>query len=184
MTRLAGLNPEDMNAAQRAVYDEIVTGPRGGVHGPIAQLLHCPELCNHVQRIGTFLRFKGQLSPMHRELAMSIVGRHYSSQYVWVAHVRHARTAKLPEDVIQALIARRRPDFHGDADLECIYDVTEALLKGGALEQGLYDRALKRFCKEGVIELVAIAGQFSLLSMVSNLFDIEPRHSDTAKLPD
>ena len=184
MTRLAALQPDEMDAAQRAVYDEIVTGPRGGVHGPIAQLLHVPELCNHVQRIGTFLRFKGQLSPAQRELAMSVVGRHYSSQYVWVAHVRHARTAGLAEDIIQALIARQRPDFRGDAVLECIYDVTQALLQGGTLESGLYDRALGTFGKEKLLELIAIAGQFSLLSMVTNLFDIEPRHKDTALLPD
>ncbi len=184
MTRLAGLDPVDMNTAQRAVYDEIVNGPRGGVHGPIAQLLHCPELCNHVQRIGAFLRFQGLLSPMQRELAMSIVGRRHSSQYVWVAHVRHARTAKLPEDIIQALIARRRPDFHGDADLECIYDVTDALLKGGAVDPQIYERAMQRFGKEKVLELVAVAGQFTLLSMVTNLFAIEPRHKDTALLPD
>ena len=175
MTRLAALNPEEMDAAQLAVYDEIVNGPRGGVHGPIAQLLHTPELCNHVQRIGTFLRFEGQLSPMHRELAMSIVGRHYTSQYVWVAHVRHARTAK---------IARKRPDFRGDADLECIYDLVTALLKGGTIERNLYDRALQRFGKEKLLELIAIAGQFSLLSMVTNLFDLPPRHTDTALLPD
>ena len=184
MTRLAGLKAEEMSTAQRAVYDEIVTGPRGGVHGPIAQLLHCPELCNHVQRIGGFLRFQGQLSAMHRELAMSIVGRHHSSQYVWVAHVRHARTAKLPEDIIQALIARKRPDFHGDAHLECIYDVVNALLKGGSLEPALYDRALQHFGKEKLLELVAIAGQFTLLSMVTNLFDLPPRHTDIALLPD
>jgi len=183
MTRLAALKPEEMTAAQRTVHDEIVSGPRGGLHGPIAQLLHCPELCSHVQRIGAFLRFEGQLSAMQRELAMSIVGRHHTSQYVWVAHVRHARTAQLPEDIIQALIARRRPDFLGDGDLECVYDFIQALLAGGAVEQALYDRTLQRFGKEKMIELVAIAGQFSLLSMVTNLFDIEPRQKDTALLP-
>ena len=113
MARLAAPKPEEMNAAQRAVYDEVVAGPRGYIDGPLAELLHIPELCRHVQRIGAFVRFSGQLAPPHRELAMCMAARHLSSQYVWIAHARQARMAKLPEDIIQALIARRRPDFHG-----------------------------------------------------------------------
>ncbi len=183
MSRLAAPKPEEMNAAQRAVYDEVVAGPRGYIDGPLAELLHIPELCRHVQRIGAYVRFNGQLPPMQRELAMCMAARHISSQYVWVAHARQARMAKLPEDIIQALIARQRPNFHDDGDLECVYDFVQNLLKGGAVEQGLYDRAVKRFGKEKLIELVAITGQFTFISMVSNVFDLESRHKDTAKLP-
>lgn len=183
MARLAAPKPEEMDAVQRAVYDEIVAGPRGYLDGPLAELLHIPELCRHVQRIGALVRFNSELPPMHRELAMCMAARHLSSQYVWVAHARQARMAKLPEDIIQALIARQRPNFQGDDGLECVYDFVRNLLDGGAVEQKLYDRALKRFGVQKVIELAAITGQFTFMSMICNVFDLESRHKDTAKLP-
>ena len=183
MTRLAPPKPEEMTEAQRAAAAEISAGPRGGVSGPFGLLLHSPELCNHVQRIGAFLRFNATLPDDQREFAIIMVGRHYTCQYEWVAHVRIARDAKLPEHIIQALAHRKRPDFKGDADLEAIYEFVSALLKGGTVEQGLYDRTMKRFGKEKVFELVGISGFYSIISMTLNTFDVEPKFKDEPLLP-
>ena len=42
MERFPLLAPDAMSAAQRAVYDSIASGPRGGVRGPFIALLHNP----------------------------------------------------------------------------------------------------------------------------------------------
>ena len=44
MKRIADLDADQMTPPQRAVYDEIVNGPRKGIRGPLSVWLHRPEL--------------------------------------------------------------------------------------------------------------------------------------------
>ena len=45
--RFPALKPEQMTDAQRAIFDEMSSGPRGGVNGPFRPLLYQPELLAH-----------------------------------------------------------------------------------------------------------------------------------------
>ena len=57
--RFKTLTPETMTPEQRAVAEAIQSGPRGaGLRGPFNALLRSPELCDLVQRVGAYVRFK------------------------------------------------------------------------------------------------------------------------------
>ena len=43
MPRISLPTPETMNADQKAVYDKIVSGPRGKIQGPLRAALHNAE---------------------------------------------------------------------------------------------------------------------------------------------
>ena len=51
MQRISALDPDALDADQRAVYDAIANGPRKGVRGPLAVWLHRPLLAHLFQRV-------------------------------------------------------------------------------------------------------------------------------------
>src|SRR6059036_764333 len=63
----------ELTDAQRKVYDEIAGGPRGGVRGPFNALLRSPQLADHAQRMGEYIRFNSSLPPRLNEFAILVV---------------------------------------------------------------------------------------------------------------
>ncbi len=62
MPRISQLNPAEMDAAQKAVYDNILAGPRDSLRGPFHAWLHSPELADRAQHLGAFCRFSTSLN--------------------------------------------------------------------------------------------------------------------------
>src|SRR3990170_300825 len=91
MSRLPPLEPARLAPDQRRVYDAIASGPRGGVRGPFLALIHVPELTDRIQHLGEYLRYGTSFPPRLSELAILVTARHYTCNYEWQAHVRHAR---------------------------------------------------------------------------------------------
>ena len=52
MPRLPEFDETKLTEAQKAVYERISSGPRGGVRGPFKALLQAPELGDLVQAVG------------------------------------------------------------------------------------------------------------------------------------
>ncbi len=46
MARITLAHPENMSAEQKAVYDKVVSGPRGVVQGPLLAALKNPALAD------------------------------------------------------------------------------------------------------------------------------------------
>src|SRR6185503_740428 len=58
LRRFSVLSENEMDPAQREAYRGIVSGPRGGARGPFNALLRSPELAEHAQKLGAYIRFK------------------------------------------------------------------------------------------------------------------------------
>lgn len=183
MARIAPLEPEQMSEAQRAARDEIIAGPRGRFGGPFALLIRDPELCTHAQRMGAHLRFGGTLPDALREFCILAVARHYRAHYEWGAHATIGLKVGVSGDVIDALIDGRRPPFP-DATFEAAYDLIQALLKGGTVDEKIYRRASDSLGESGLFEVIGIAGFYSLISMTLNTFDVEDNHEGIPRLKD
>ena len=111
----------DLDERQQQVFDDIASGPRGTVPWIFHLYLNSPELASHVQRLGAFCRYGTSLPPRLSELAILVVANHWKADYEWSIHAREARKAGLPDEVIAAIEAGRRPAFD-DADAELVYD--------------------------------------------------------------
>jgi 4-carboxymuconolactone decarboxylase len=183
MARIEYLEPDEMTEAQRAARDEIIAGPRGRFGGPFALLVRDPDLCTHAQRMGAYLRFGGTLPDALREFCILTVARHYKAEYEWGAHATIGLQVGVSRETMEALIDGRRPEFP-DATFEAAYDLVQALLKGGALDQGVYNQANDKLGEAWLFEVIGIAGFYSLISMTLNAFDSKSTHEGIPRLKD
>src|SRR5262249_56549780 len=108
MSRLPAIDPAQLNADQRKVYDSIASGPGGGVRGPFLALIHVPELTNRIQHLGEYLRYNTSYPPRLSEFAIIIAARHFNCQYEWHAHAPLAVKGGLNAAIVDAVKEQQR----------------------------------------------------------------------------
>ncbi|MFO1306081.1 MAG: carboxymuconolactone decarboxylase family protein [Burkholderiales bacterium] len=167
MERFPPIPDAALNDAQRAVAAAIASGKRGGVRGPFIALLHNPALTQHVQALGEHLRFHTRFAPSVLEIAILITARHWNCAYEWYAHEKIARAAGLAPAVIAALVAGATPDGL-DLESALVHDFACQTLQSGAPSDAIYAQAERHFGKDGVLDLLALVGYYSLLAFVLN----------------
>lgn len=170
MARLPEIPVAQLSAAQRLIYDQIAGARGGAVAGPFAIWLRVPQIADRANQLGNAIRLQGTLEKRLFELIVLITARYWSSQYEWFAHEEAALKAGLSSDIVQALRARRAPDFARD-DERLIFETITELYETRTLSQRTYDRALGQFGVELLIEAVTAAGFYAMAAMVINAFD-------------
>jgi len=181
MARISFPSPETMNAEQRAVYDDIISGPRARLVGPLRAALHNPALADRWQKMGALLRFGTSISARHSELAILVTARRWNSQLEWYVHATAAQVAGLPQAVIDAMLVAAPPVF-ADAHDAAVYEYARQLLQQGMVEEPAYQAVLGLFGEAGTVELTAIVGYYSMVAMTLNAHHI-PLPDDGAVAP-
>lgn len=180
MARVEDLKPETLTPEQKAIHDRIA-GSRGGtVRGPFAIWLRNPKLADAADKFGTTLR-NGDLDQRLFEIMVLVVARHWSAQYEWFAHERHARECNIAPDVIEAIRHRRKPSFDRD-DERLIYELVTEMNETRTLSQATYDRAVAMLGLDHVIELITSLGFYTMVAIMLNGFDA-PVPGDARPLP-
>src|SRR5947209_230852 len=170
--RFTTLTPETMTADQKRVADAIQSGPRGvGLRGPFNALLRSPELCDHVQRLGAFVRFGTSIPQRLNEMAIIMAGRKWTAQYEFYAHRRLALEAGLSPAIADAIAANQRPASMAK-DEETVYDFVSELLATGSVSDPTFQRVNDTFGERGVVDLVGAVGYYSLVSMTLNVAQV------------
>ena len=170
---------DEMTAAQREVADKIRSGPRAAVSGSAANAgnsvgspfnvwLRSPESADPIQQVGSYIRFKSSLGPRLNEFAILITAREWTSQYEWFAHHRLAMQAGLSPQVAQAVAEGKRPTGM-QPDEEIVYDFSRELHQTRRVSDATYARALQQFGERGVMDLIAVNGYYTLVSMTLNV---------------
>jgi len=162
------LTEATMTARQREAHQGIVSGPRKGAAGPFNALLRSPDVADRVQRVGEYVRFQTTIPAPLNELAILITGRFWSAQYEFWAHSRLARTAGLPDAIIDAVADGRRPSPMSD-DERIVYDFCTEMFRDKAVSDAAFKAVVNRFGEQGVIDLIAACGYYSIVSMVLNV---------------
>jgi len=180
--RFRKLAPEDMTGAQRAVYESIAGGPRGGVRGPFNALLRSPELADRAQKLGEYLRFNSALAPRLNELAILVTARYWTAQYEWYAHQKLGAKAGLNAELMAELAQGRRP-ARMDADETAVYEFCTELHEKKAVSDAAFQAALGRFGERGVVDLIGVSGYYTLVSMVLNVDRVPLPEGVPAPLP-
>lgn len=183
MARLAPLELEDMTPEQRAVADEIMAGPRGGLRGPFLPWLRSPELANHGQRLGAYARYGTSLPRNLSELAIIITGKHWTAQYEFFAHARLALEAGVAEEVVEAIRTGGVPSFE-DAAEQFVYDFVTEYFRTNRISDATYERGLAIVSERGILDIVAIVGYYSLVSATLNVFEVPLPDGVPAPLPE
>jgi 4-carboxymuconolactone decarboxylase len=162
---------EELDEAQRAVWDRVVSGPRGQVIGPLRAAIHNPELAARWSAMGEALRFNTSLPKRLSELAICVTGRRWSSQVEWWVHARVAAENGIAAEVLEAIRDGRSPRF-ADPQEALVYDFARALQLDGRVPDATYAAAREAFGVKGVVELTALIGYYTMVSMTLNAHGI------------
>ncbi len=165
MSRIPTFNESsDFNPAQRRVVDAIL-GRRGGrIPGPYRVSLHCPEITEVWHPLGEKLLLHSSFAPRLSEFVIILAARGMDCDYVFNSHMGHAVKNGLPQSVVDAMAQNRRPLFV-QADEEAIYDFCSELSRQKVVSDATYQRALELFGAPGIVELTALLGYYTMVSM-------------------
>ena len=169
MPRVEDLKPENLTPDQQAIHARIA-GSRGGVvRGPFAIWLRNPAIAEAADRLGSTLR-RGSLDKRLFEIMVLVVARHWSAQYEWFAHARHALKEGISPEAVEAIRHRREPQFTRD-DERLVYDLVTEMNETRTLSQPTYDRAVAALGLDNVIELITSLGFYTMVAIMLNGFD-------------
>ena len=168
--RVADLRPDELSPLQQQLRQDIA-GPRGGVvRGPFALWLRIPALADRANQLGNALRLEGTLDKRVFEVVILVVARHWSAQYEWFAHAQAAESVGVSTAVIEAIRQRAAP-ASPQADEQLAWALTLELNEQKHLSEASYAKVLAMFGTEGMIELVSVAGFYTMVAMMINAFD-------------
>jgi 4-carboxymuconolactone decarboxylase len=160
-----------LDEAQERVYNAITSGPRGEVVGPLGVWLWRPELADRAQRLGEYARYNTKLPPKLSELAILVVARFWGSEFEWCVHKKIALEAGLNPEVVEAIRVGKAPSLE-EQNQVVVYEFSRTLLEQRAVNDDLYERAIEVLGQETTIDLVAILGYYSLISLTINAFRV------------
>lgn len=171
--RLNAPDPATYNARQQEIHNEIASGPRGGVRGPLAVWLHRPDFAAKAQDLGKYCRYDTTLDPVLSELAIMVTGKVFGSEYEWQIHKGHALKTGLGADVIEAIRVGQTPAFP-NREQEMVYRVALAAHTERRLGDAIYAEAREVLGDLRLVDLVGMIGYYTLISLTINIFDIPP----------
>lgn len=183
--RLPLVKREDLDAEGQKAYD-MHTNPAGGtirgLKGPGGIGLHSPKLA-HVQRpAGRYLRFESGHSPRVRETAILISARESNSRFEWAAHEPEALKEGVPRETIDAIKYRKPLDGLDPVDA-IIIQLGRETFGARKVSSETYAKALKQFGVRGLIDLVALMGNYAATAALLTVFDMQLDEGETHILP-
>jgi 4-carboxymuconolactone decarboxylase len=160
---------------------EDVLGVFGRIRGPFSVLLHSPLLAERMLGIVKFNRDGCIVEGRLRSHAILAAVRERESAYVWSAQVGAAQRAGLDPTTIDIL--RAKGDVSGLPDDERdIVTLTRQLMRTNRCDYPAFNRLLNKYGTQWMVELIAIAHYFTVLSGVTNAFEV-PVPPDGDQLP-
>jgi len=155
---------------QRDLFDYLA-GTRGSVRMPFSVVAHSPEVARRVSHLGTYLRFESTVPNALNEVAICVVGRNFDSRHEFYAHRRLALEAGVSEATID-VIAYKKPVDGLSEDEAAVITYARQLLEDHKATDQVFDALRAKLGEQGIVELTAVIGYYSLMSMLLNGFEI------------
>ena len=180
--RLPVLTEEEMDPRQQELAARIA-GRRGAVRGPFRVWLHSPEMCERAESLGAFARFDSSLPKHLSELTLLMAARNWDAQYSWNAHVRQAIEAGIPEAAVKAIAEKREAVFDNEAD-QVFYRFCREILDEHFVTDDTFAAALAHFGSKGLVDTIGALGNFTMLGMCLNTFQVDLQADKAPPFPD
>lgn len=183
--RLPFVKREDLDAEGQKLYDTH-TDPKGGtirgLRGPGGLGLHSPKFSHATRPAGRYLRFESGHSPRVRETAILISARESNSRFEWAAHEPEALKEGVPRATIDAIKYRKPLDGLEPVD-QIIVQLGRETFGARKVTPETYAKALKQFGARGLIDLVALMGNYAATAALLTVFDMQLDEGETNLLP-
>ncbi|HXQ18856.1 MAG TPA: hypothetical protein VN781_04440 [Acidimicrobiales bacterium] len=175
MSRLQPKQPEELTPEQREQHERTgrarPAGADGQYGGPFDAWIRAPEFGRRALGMGDFLWQRTTVGRRIVELAILVTARFWESNVEWSAHSRLARQNGVSDEVIDAIYAGTRPKMAPEDEL-IAYDTCRSLHENHELAPDQYARAVAQFGEEGLMELVATVGFYTMVAMTLAAFDV------------
>ena len=169
--RYRGPEKAEFSTDQSKVFERIAAGPRGDVVGPLKVWLGSPAMADRAQALGQFARYDSSLAPHLSELAILVTARIWSSGFEWAHHVPIALAAGISEEAVAAIGQGQRPVLP-ETDMQAVFEAAVELHRDMVISDPVYQRAEASLGAQGLVDLVAICGYYTLISMTINAFEV------------
>jgi 4-carboxymuconolactone decarboxylase len=162
---------EKLTPDQKKYVQSILSGPRADISGPLGVMMVSPELGDLSQKAIAYARFAGRegfstVPPKLNELAILVVARHWSAEYVWNAHHTAAVRNGVPADVVESIRTGKRPGGM-EKDVEVVYDFANEFISKRKLSDAAVNSAKQVLGGDrGVVDLVGTMGLYQISSMM------------------
>jgi 4-carboxymuconolactone decarboxylase len=176
--------PDELDDAQRELYDAIAGGPRaarprpfpltdgqGRLNGPFNAMLAAPPLGQALQRLGAAVRYESSLSGRVREMAILTVAAHWESEYERYAHEPAALSAGLTEGEIALLRSGDLPELNDDNERSAV-SLVSAMLRDGDVDDETYAAAVSVIGDRAAFELATLVGYYATLALQLRVFRV------------
>ncbi len=183
--RLPFVQREELDETRQKLSDAAVN-PQGGtirgLNGPAGIQLHSRGLSAVNRPVGRYLRFECGFTPRVREVAILISARQSDSRFEWAAHEPEALSVGVPQATIDAI--KFRKSLVGiDAEDALIIQLGREIFGDRKVNRETYARAEKHFGRPGLVDLVALMGNYAATAALLCCFDMQLDEGTTALLP-
>ena len=164
-------NWDKLNAEQKKYAESILSGPRADISGPLGVMMVTPALGDLVQKAVAYSRFAGRegfssVPPKLNELAILVVAKHWSAEYVWNAHHNAAVRLGLPAETVEAILTGKRPAVM-EKDVEAVYNFAIDFMSKREVSDATLQAARSVLGGDrGVVDLVGTMGLYQISSMM------------------
>ena len=181
--RLPPLDLDKLTPEQKVVSDQYTASRNHAPSRPYRILLRSPEVMRNLNEVGVYLTYQSQFKGYLFEFACLMVARGWGADYVWNVHQQDMERDRIfkPEVAADLRVGRRPATMTEDEAI--IYDFLIELQHNKSVSEPTYQRALKRFGEQGIIDLIAIEGLYSILSMTANVARVPLPFDGAVPLP-
>jgi 4-carboxymuconolactone decarboxylase len=164
-------NWDKLTPDQKKYVESILSGPRGDISGPLGVMMVTPQLGDLAQKAIAYARFAGRegfssVPPKLNELAILVVAKHWSAEYVWNAHHTAAVRYGISPEVVEAVRTGKRPPTM-ERDVEAVYNfATEFITKREVSDATLQSARTVLGGDRGLVDLVGTMGLYQISSMM------------------
>jgi 4-carboxymuconolactone decarboxylase len=171
--RYPAAKAEELNADQKDAAGEVLKQSSAGLGGPYGMLIKTPELLRRYLMMTEYLRQKSSLPKRLSEMTILLEARLWDADYEWWAHYPLAQKAGVPEAMITDIREGRRP-ANMKEDEALVYDLVMETLRDRKLTDKTFQRATQVLGEQQVIDVVAIAGFYMMVSAVVIAGRVQP----------
>jgi 4-carboxymuconolactone decarboxylase len=179
--RLAPLQEAALSDRQQRIATQLAGGSPGSVQGAYATWLRTPEIAERALQYEQFLYGNLSVPPSFVELVVLVVARFWTADELWAVHRGRGADTGLGADLIAAIAEHRMPRG-ASADHALVHACASALFTQGRIHDDTFAQAVSQFGYQAVVELVGVAGFYSMVALTLNAFEALPAR-DRMTLP-
>ena len=170
---------EELDDRGKKLFDALPPNSRGG---PGSIRIYSPPVAEATGMENDYLRKNSGMDPQVREMAILVTVRELDSQYIWTSHEPQARQAGVSQKVID-VIRDRRPLVGLEEQEQVVIQLGREAVGEHTVRSETFARALQLWGKQGLVNVVALMGNYASNAILLNTFDQQMNPGVTPRLP-